>query len=744
MATTSQRLAWILSLDSDSAIKGFEQVGSKAEKELGRVESGLDRTAGQMMKLGAGATAAAGIAGAALWKLGDAASDLAETQSKTNQVFGEAASKVEAWASTADRAAGLSKRSAMDAASTFGALFTNIGKSADEAADMSLKMTKLAADMASFGNTSPEEAIQALGAALRGESEPIRKYNVLLDDATLKQRAMALGIYEGTGSLSTQQRAQAAYAEILAQTTKIQGDFARTADGAANQGRVLAAQMDNLKTSIGAGVTPAMTTMLGTANSALGAINSLGDGALSTAGTFATFGTAAVGAVGALSTVSGMAIKARENLKNADGGLNLMGKSAVGLTTVLGAGALATAIVQVSDGMRGMDAFAKKAASSMADFGDSVDRVAEINERVTRSMDLARYATIRSERGTIDKAEATKQLRNNLEQLAAILQTGNIVAAQRYRDAMVQAGLSVDEANRMIDEQTGALRQNKADMEESRKIIDGTTSAQATFSESVELTDKELKELQKELDDYDGRLRALTNATFGAAEADAAWNKALTDWQATIKENGPVLDTWTKKGQENYEATKNVAEALGTVISKAAQEYPNSVDGFRNATDQYVNEWKKQLAASGLSNAEVEKFLGYIDKLRTQEEINIRARIRFAVDDNEGKRGFERLGNADPEAAARVLDSVGYFGVSSHAAGGTVPGPYGKPRLVVAHGGERWPGLDGGAGSSNPMASGGGGPLIGTLNVSVWDESQKESVARAVADAIRRQIAAVS
>ena len=41
------------------------------------------------------------------------------------------------------------------------------------------------ADLASFHNTSPEEAIEAIGSAFRGEAEPMRKYGVLLDDASL-------------------------------------------------------------------------------------------------------------------------------------------------------------------------------------------------------------------------------------------------------------------------------------------------------------------------------------------------------------------------------------------------------------------------------------------------------------------------------------------------------------------------------------------------------------------------------
>ena len=90
--------------------------------------------------------------------------------------------------------------------------------------------------MASFKNTSPEEAITAIGAALRGESEPIRRYGVLLDEATLKHRALALGIISTTDqALTPQQKVLAATAEIYRQTGDIQGDFTRTSEGLANR-----------------------------------------------------------------------------------------------------------------------------------------------------------------------------------------------------------------------------------------------------------------------------------------------------------------------------------------------------------------------------------------------------------------------------------------------------------------------------------------------------------------------------
>ena len=77
---------------------------------------------------------------------------------------------------------------------------------------------------------------------MRGESEPIRQFGVLLDDATLKQRAMTMGLYDGKGALDQHARVLAAQAEILAQTSDAQGDFARTADGLANSQRIAAAE----------------------------------------------------------------------------------------------------------------------------------------------------------------------------------------------------------------------------------------------------------------------------------------------------------------------------------------------------------------------------------------------------------------------------------------------------------------------------------------------------------------------
>jgi hypothetical protein len=95
-----------------------------------------------------------------------------------------------------------------------------------------------------------------------GQSEPLRKFGVFLDDARLKQEALNMGIYDGTGPLSTQQRMMASYSAILAQTTVQQGDFVKYQDTLGNQLKTISTEFDNLTKDIGLMLIPAITDAL--------------------------------------------------------------------------------------------------------------------------------------------------------------------------------------------------------------------------------------------------------------------------------------------------------------------------------------------------------------------------------------------------------------------------------------------------------------------------------------------------
>lgn len=187
-------------------------------------------------------------------------SALEESISKVNVVFGQSAGEIQSWASESAKSFGQSQQAALEAVGTFGNLFQAFGVGRTQAKDMSKSLVELAADLASFNNTSVEDAITALRSGLSGETEPLKRYGVALTDARLKTEAFALGLYSGKGALDANAKSQAAYALIMKDTTLAQGDFLRTSDGFANTMRTLQAEVDNAKASIGVALIDAIQT----------------------------------------------------------------------------------------------------------------------------------------------------------------------------------------------------------------------------------------------------------------------------------------------------------------------------------------------------------------------------------------------------------------------------------------------------------------------------------------------------
>ena len=224
---------------------------------------GLRNKIGKYSKAMAKSFAIAGAAATAFAvKIGvdaiKSASDFNEEVSKTSVIFGDGADEINKFAKTASAALGLSRTEALKASGTFAILGKGAGLTGTDLTKFSKSATTLAADLGSFFNTKAEDAITAIGAALRGESEPIRKYGVLLNDSTLKAKAMEMGLYDGKGALDIQAKSLAAYQVILDQTKDAQGDFARTSDGLANQQKILSTSLENLKITMGQSLLPMM------------------------------------------------------------------------------------------------------------------------------------------------------------------------------------------------------------------------------------------------------------------------------------------------------------------------------------------------------------------------------------------------------------------------------------------------------------------------------------------------------
>jgi hypothetical protein len=244
-------------------ITSFNGKGAQAAiKEFQNLTKASDKAAFAINKMAVPAAVAFGAIVTGGFKAAQAASDFNETVSKSGVIFGTASTAIKKFADTAASSLGLSKQAALDAAATMGIFGKSAGLAGDDLSNFSIEMVKLSGDLASFHNANPADVALALGAALRGEAEPIRKFGVLLNDAAVKAQAMKMGLYDGTGALSAQAKVLATQKLILEQTSDAQGDFARTSEGAANQQRILKASVDNAKVAIGQAFLPVLEASL--------------------------------------------------------------------------------------------------------------------------------------------------------------------------------------------------------------------------------------------------------------------------------------------------------------------------------------------------------------------------------------------------------------------------------------------------------------------------------------------------
>ena len=223
--------------------EAFDKVDRSAEKagrELRDFEGKADRTRLSVAKLATGLVAIGaafeGIrrsVGAGLGFI-EAASEFEEAAAKFGVVFGDEAQRV---ALEFEELSSVVRRSQVElvtAASSFQDLFVPMGLTRQQAADLSTEMVKLAVDVASFNNAQDVDVIRNFQSALVGETEAVRKYGVLLDEARLKQLAYQNGIAEAGEELTQQQKVLARIIALYADTADAQGDAARTADSFAN------------------------------------------------------------------------------------------------------------------------------------------------------------------------------------------------------------------------------------------------------------------------------------------------------------------------------------------------------------------------------------------------------------------------------------------------------------------------------------------------------------------------------
>lgn len=185
------------------------------------------------------------------------ASDLEENINKVDVSFGDSAQSVKDWAKTATDSFGLSESKALEATSLFGDMATSMGISDDAAAGMSTSLAGLAGDLASFKNISQDQAMNALQGIFTGQTKALKGLGIVMTDTNLKDFAEKQGlVYD---KMSDSEKVTLRYQYVLEHTKNAQGDYQRTASGAANSIRTMQASVSNLADAFGEKLLPTFT-----------------------------------------------------------------------------------------------------------------------------------------------------------------------------------------------------------------------------------------------------------------------------------------------------------------------------------------------------------------------------------------------------------------------------------------------------------------------------------------------------
>ena len=222
----------------------------KLRKSLGNAKQSLADFSKKVGQVGV----AAGVAFAGLGaKSVGLAVDFEESLSKAQQIFGDAAKGIEANAKGAASAVGLSQAEFLEAASSFGVFGKAAGLTGDDLSTFSTDLVTLSADVASFNNLKPEDALAKLNAGLRGSVEPLQSIGVLMTAAAVEAEGLNMGLIEQGEKLSEGQKIMARHSLIMQQlgSQGATGDFARTSEGLANTQRILNARLKNLGITLG-------------------------------------------------------------------------------------------------------------------------------------------------------------------------------------------------------------------------------------------------------------------------------------------------------------------------------------------------------------------------------------------------------------------------------------------------------------------------------------------------------------
>ncbi|OPX88123.1 MAG: hypothetical protein A4E53_02140 [Pelotomaculum sp. PtaB.Bin104] len=182
------------------------------------------------------------------------------------------------WSIALSKSLGLNQYELRKNLGMFNVMFGSMGFNEKASYAMAKGLTQLANDMASFYNLKPVEAFDKLKSGITGETEPLKALGILVMEEQVKQYAYQNSIAKTGAELTEGQKVLARYGLIMKQTSKAQGDLARTIDSPANKARIARAKYEEMSVTLGTKMLPVFEKVVTVLSKVMDFINKLPDG----------------------------------------------------------------------------------------------------------------------------------------------------------------------------------------------------------------------------------------------------------------------------------------------------------------------------------------------------------------------------------------------------------------------------------------------------------------------------------
>lgn len=545
------------------------QAAGKLSDKLSQVNRDVKRTASESTSAAAKISKAwqrtasvfnndlvAGLSAASLLFFGKKAvntfAQVQDASSALSATFGANGDALIKWSKASGDALNLSQQEALSATQTFAGFASSAGLTGTALEEFSTSLTARAADLASYYGGSTADAITAIGAALRGESEPARRYQIFVDDMALKNEYFALTGEKVTGALTMQQKIMAANTLIMKQSSRAQGDIARTGDSMANQMKDSEQQMADFQATAGETIAIGLNPMLKLVNGLARGFSQLPDPVKQVS--------IGIGLVSAAALIATPRIIAMRNALSGTGGAGLaVGKG--GLKAAAGLAAITAAMSAIrSQADANGNVFTTEDVFATRSYGEALREIVQPGWFGSVQNGLSGITDAVVPHNTyLD--DAKNKMSSYDSQLVKLVGAGNQAQAKRLFDELVTGGkewgVTVDDVKNLLpgytaamDDSAEAARGVGDSAEEAAAKINPLTRAMTRFGHALDVRSA-MQAWKKSLAD---------NVKKPSAETAVAAADSFMSMVGTYKEGGRAQ---AKFVADNYAAMKSTIDSSG-------------------------------------------------------------------------------------------------------------------------------------------------------------------------------------